>query len=498
MYKVLVVDDESASLKHICNIITGKCPDFAVVGTARNGQMAMEKIEESKPDVLFSDVMMPGMNGIELVTEVKRLYPEVLSVIVSGYNDFQYAKGAISAGVCDYILKPVRPSDVAVLMEELHRVLDKQYYERRMLFLKKISMGMEWTDRKEMECLFPDENYYAAICRRNGLPARFTRSFSADMYSMPQEKVLIYGRDEKEALYLCPGRLLQGESFESYFHKVYDKMRKEDDFFTAVLKKNSFRPEELAETLKKLYRKLDERIVIGKNNLLFLDEDENRSEEEYPHSFEMLKHYVRKKDSKGIRSEVMRLFREWEKQECPQIRLEERIHYLLIGLVEKGYIERFSEFVLDDIFAEAASMEDLAKSILVLLDPGAEQEQIQDKREEEYDEILHYLEEHLEENISAQSVCRKFAVCQTVLSKIFRKYGGCSFSSCLTGLRMEQAKKIMQENSGILVRDVAEKVGYSDQFYFSRVFRAAEGLSPSEYLEKHAKERENIVGDIRI
>lgn len=489
MYRVLVVDDEPASLKHICNIITAKCPDFVVAETARNGKMAMEKIEKQQPDILFSDVMMPIMDGIELVTEVKKRYPAVFSVIVSGYNDFKYAKGAISAGVCDYILKPVRPSDVVALMENLHRKLDEKYYERRMHFLKKISMGLECADRKEMECLFPDERYYAAIYRKNGLPARFSRSYSADMYSMPQEKVIIYGRDEKEALYLCPAGLLNGENFEEYFHKVYDRVKKDGSFFTAVVRKNSFRPEELTDILKELYRKLDECIVIGKSRMILLNGEKDAAYQvENSCSFEMLKHYVRKKDSGGIRKEILRLFGEWEKQECPQIWLEEKIHYLLMDFVEKGYIEKFSEFVLDDIFADAASMEDLAKSILVLMVPGMDEEQVRDKREEEYREILHYLEEHMEENITVQSVCRKFAVSQTTLSKIFHKYGDCSFSNCLTKLRMEKAQKMMQQNPAVLVRDVSEKVGYSDQFYFSRVFRSLFGVSPSEYLEKYTKE----------
>lgn len=326
MYKVLVVDDEPASVKHICNIITSKCPDFAVVDTARNGKMAMEKIEELQPDILFSDVMMPLMDGIELVKEVKKQYPSILSVIVSGYSDFQYARGAISAGVCEYILKPVRPSDVAALMERLQQELDEKYYERRKYFLKKISRGLDCMDQKEMERLFPDKRYYAAIYRKNGLPARFSRSFSADMYSMPQEKVIIYGRDEKEALYLCPAGLLSGESFEEYFQRVYDKVKKDGAFFTAIVRKHSFRPEELPDILKELYRKLDERIVIGKSRTILLEgEKEPPYRSEKPCSLEMLEHYVRKKDSKGIRTEILRLFRKWENEDCPQIWLEEKI-----------------------------------------------------------------------------------------------------------------------------------------------------------------------------
>lgn len=485
MYKVLVVDDEMASLKHICNIITTKCRDFAVVDTARNGEMALQKVQEHQPDVIFSDVMMPLMNGIELITEVKEKYPEILTVIVSGYNDFKYVKGAIQQGVCEYILKPVRPSDVVALMENLHGRLDRRYYERRMRFLKKASGGMSKVDEKELESLFPDERYYAAIYRKNGLPSRFSQKFSAEVYSIPQEKVIIYGRDEMEALYLCPARLLNGESFEDYFKRVYQKVQEKDAFYTAIIREEAFEPKQLPAVLKRLYRRLDESIVTGKTQIL-LESSGKRAKVSYGQhsSFEMLEHYVRKKDASEMRKELQRLFEIWKSESCPQIWLEEKIHYLLIHFAEKGYIEEFSEFVLDDIFAEAVSMEELEKSVMALMSPEAEPELSMDRNEKDYRDILWYIDEHLAENITVQTVCRKFALSQAVLSKIFHKYAECSFSNYLTRVRMERAQKILRENPGILIRDVAERVGYADQFYFSRVFRSYWGISPSEYLEK--------------
>ena len=245
MYQVLVVDDEPASLKHICNIIKNRCPDFKVADMARNGQIALQKAEEEQPDVVISDVMMPLMNGIELVSEVKKRWPEILAVIVSGYSDFEYAKGAIQSGVCEYILKPVRPSDIEQLMESLRQRLDELYYEKRNSFLKKASGGTGNTGVQEIRRLFPEDLYYAAIYRKNGLPSRFSKGYSADLYSMPQEKIIIYGRDEMEALYLCPENLLNGESFVDYFAKVYARVKEEGAFYTAVVREEPFQPEGL-------------------------------------------------------------------------------------------------------------------------------------------------------------------------------------------------------------------------------------------------------------
>lgn len=485
MYQVLAVDDEPASLKHICNIIHTKCPDFEIMDTARNGKTALEIVEKRQPDVVFSDVMMPLMDGISLVSELKERYPDILSVIVSGYNDFAYAKGAIRSGVCEYILKPVRPSDIVKLMEELKERLDGFYYEKRKRFLRKISGKNALTDAQELERLFPDERYYAAIYRKNGLPSRFTKGISMDMYSMPQEKIIIYGRDEMEALYLCPKRLLNNENFLDYFSKVYQKVKEKNAFYTAVAREKSFSLPELPQILVGLYRTLDENIVIGKNQLVLADTCRPLQEDPQDHEiFGPLIHYIKKKEYQEVPGELGRLFGQWKEESKPQVWLEDRIRYLLACLEERGYIEHFSRFVLDDIFAEAVSMEELESDILGLLCPEGENHFSGDRREAEYQEIMYYLEEHIQENISAQSVCKRFAVSQTTLSKMFHRYGGNSFLGCLGSLRLEKARRLMQENPGILIRDVAEMVGYRDQFYFSRVFRSAFGVSPSEYLEQ--------------
>ena len=106
MYRVLIAEDEPAAMQHISTIIRIKCPGFEVAGTADNGKTALEMLETLKPDILITDVKMPVMDGITLVKKAGEKYPEILSVIISGYQDFDYAREALRSGCCDYILKP--------------------------------------------------------------------------------------------------------------------------------------------------------------------------------------------------------------------------------------------------------------------------------------------------------------------------------------------------------------------------------------------------------
>lgn len=88
MYQVMVVDDEPMAASLIVNIIKQKYNKFEIMGTAYNGEEALELIQErGEPDILITDIQMPVMNGLKLVEETKKQYPNVISVIVSGYQN---------------------------------------------------------------------------------------------------------------------------------------------------------------------------------------------------------------------------------------------------------------------------------------------------------------------------------------------------------------------------------------------------------------------------
>jgi YesN/AraC family two-component response regulator len=105
--RTIVVEDEEQNLNSICNKIVSLDNSFKIVGKAVNGQEALQKIEEIRPQVLFTDISMPVMGGMELIRRVRQSCPSIIIVIISGYSDFAYAQGAIKYGVFNYLLKPL-------------------------------------------------------------------------------------------------------------------------------------------------------------------------------------------------------------------------------------------------------------------------------------------------------------------------------------------------------------------------------------------------------
>ena len=116
MFRVLVVDDEPSAVEYICNIIKVKCPELSVVATAENGEEGLLKFQEFMPDLVISDVKMSHMDGLDMVNAIKETGEEVSVVLVSGYQEFEYARAALKYGVSDYIFKRVRPSRLAVAL----------------------------------------------------------------------------------------------------------------------------------------------------------------------------------------------------------------------------------------------------------------------------------------------------------------------------------------------------------------------------------------------
>ena len=125
MYKIFLADDEIWVIMGLKKLIEKVGAPFQVVGEASNGVMALEEIEKKKPDVLITDIRMPGMDGLELMKEIRKKKLDTKVVLVSGYAEFDYAQKAIRMGAVDYLLKPVEAETFAKVLENLEKMLDE-------------------------------------------------------------------------------------------------------------------------------------------------------------------------------------------------------------------------------------------------------------------------------------------------------------------------------------------------------------------------------------
>lgn len=126
MYKVIIVDDEEKIVKGLEQLLPWADCGCQVVATAANGEEALTLVHEHLPDILFTDIAMPGMDGLSLIAALRSEYPHMEIAILSGYPYFNYAQRAIRLGVTGYIIKPSRMAELEDVLRQMVANLDKR------------------------------------------------------------------------------------------------------------------------------------------------------------------------------------------------------------------------------------------------------------------------------------------------------------------------------------------------------------------------------------
>lgn len=141
MYKVLLADDEKTILEGISTLVDWEKAGATVTGKASDGKMAYEMILQTPPDIVISDVKMPGMNGLELIEKVKQRYPDISFIILSGYDEFEFAKRAMQFNVKHYLLKPCNEKKIMGVLQEVVTELEEK--KRKEQFVQNMRYNLE-------------------------------------------------------------------------------------------------------------------------------------------------------------------------------------------------------------------------------------------------------------------------------------------------------------------------------------------------------------------
>lgn len=497
MYSVLIVDDEPRAVKYLQTLV-GKCENFEVCGTAGNGMEALQKIENLKPDMVLSDIRMPIMDGLGLAEKLYAMEERPILVLVSGYAEFTYAQQAVQLGVMDYILKPVVPSVMKETMSKLEQRLDKIWYGRRKELLRLMCNG-KGVDESQMKEAFSSGAFYPALVRYGGMPVLYQDIKSMELFSETGEPILMYGRDEKEAFYLCPAEAFQYEEFEQILNERIRKEKIDQSYYTLVIKDEPVEAIQLPNLIPAMYRILDKGMILGKSqNILYREGMERALSEVYKEEkavLEMYEKVLMKGDIRNAREELMKLLFDMNEDGCSEFQIRKflgRCCYLLQRYQILSVDAGGEDEALWEAFYYAGDMKELWRYVDEILFYGVqEKEEFQKLDTEEYfHTVTDFIEKHFREPLTLQLACRRLGISQSYLSKIIRKYSKESFNSYLTKIRIQHALHLMENMIGnIRISDVAELCGFHDPFYFSKVFLSCVGVRPQEYVNSLKMEK---------
>ena len=482
MQTVLVVEDEklirqglSAMIKR-CGVPVGEvieCP---------NGLKAMEVLRENKVDVLFTDIRMPKMNGIELVEAMQELENPPIAIAVSGYDDFSYAVEMMRHGVREYILKPVERDKLKEVMEKLEAEISQRINREQTTqklgkqFLKYILTDSDenGTNEENLAALgksirteVGDEFFVLVTCREDDVQKEL-ESLSP-IAEIDGGEVYIIGSNihghimrmssDHDEVFSSTAGISDICTDPGNLKKAYlqTKARRERAFFTGNIvmsgENGTGVPDKLLENGKKLCEKsaVDVRVhLMGTDKI-------SQIEKEWNGFFTAAE---RGQINAGDFAQAIALFiSEFGTIYKHAFPAELSSPFLYESIYE------YKEAFLEAIFDENSKLS------------GGEAEGINDKK---IAKALSYIRENYKSDINMAVVSNYVSMNYSLFSKQFKDYTGTNFVSYVRDLRIEEAKKLLAETE-LRINEIGTMVGYENDKHFLKNFKAAVGVSPGEY-----------------
>ncbi len=485
---VLIAEDEPIVARYLSRVLAD-LGDFDVVAVCESGEEAEEMCLRSKPDLLITDIRMPGISGLELIHRLKRVKMDIQVIIVSGFKDFSYAKEAISLGVEDYITKPINQDE---LKSALLRVRDT--HKKLLQNQKDVDMEQIVWERDEaaFHNRFPYNRCRALLVYQNGDIEDL--SFAA---VQDETRISFYYRNS--LMVLVGGEALDKGDFRISMQQIIDAKDKGKTctimtVLDVPLEKDCF------GVFQRLYRMLREQTIPGRlvvHRYESIEHIKKIRECQDEALMSRIANKIQAKEWRGLPTMIQELFLFWEKEQCDIYHMKMAVHQITDQLYKVGAFEQgklvINEY-LDDCLRYADSYSKIREMVCTYLEKVIRNRNYAQQEGKNADqicaEVRHYVLQNESKNFSLNEICYLFKVSQPFIRKAFRMYTGKSYNEWVLDTKIERAKDLLRENPKLLVKDVASQLGY-EQLYFSTVFNKHVGMSPSEYKFRLQEEEDS-------
>lgn len=505
---VIVVEDKHPILRSIVKKIENFSDQLRVVGEAGDGLTALELIRRFKPSIVFTDIRMPGLDGLQLISEIKKIAPETICIIISGYNEFDYARQAMKLGVTEYLLKPItQPAMNEILTKVIQVILDSRQ-SREWSVLSHIIRGGNITTTASVDPNeLPYDSYFVMlICA--GSISRFQIDISnplcefwmnIDFAAFPSMRIsqpfwTFDGQKMNEMIVVLACHNGQNINFERITREIHHHIAPSGVPLTFAISNRVNKVSDLKLEYQVTRAILDKYAVFGKSSVIFVkDAALNRPiESSHVPSFDQQKliSLIKYKKKNAFLSEIETSLKKWEDlgltQSAMEYNLSQIIHESCKALVEDNHISHSNiNLELDEIVSISKDYRALFKNLSFLFEHFFKSSEAPESHsvylKEIMERIVHYFLEHLSEKITINDIADMVNLNISYLSREFKKYKGLTPIEYLTHLRIEKAKQLLTDSSNLMFKDIATMVGYQNQYYFSKVFKMITGLSPTEF-----------------
>lgn len=482
MKTVLIVEDEKLIRQGIKTMIQRSGVPVEVIMECSNGEMALEVIKEQQIDVMFTDIRMPKMDGIELVQKMQECEHIPLTVAISGYDDFSYAVEMLRNGVREYILKPIEREKIVEILtklnEEVESNKEKAFTYQKIGYqqMKHLMLSESVTDEEieTVEKQYADHFYresYRVCCQNNQKRELFSEENYilldgigvSDIFIVPEEKLDLLLKNELQGGYVGISKCHQGirELREAYLESL--QMRK-----TAFLRSRTgmyadIPIEHIPEGLIAEAAKLTEAPArLQRVQLLGTEHTEELEKCFRQFFFETKNGRISVEQFEAC---ILEFCEETEKIYCNVIGNLAPILEECKMLWKENCIDIYEEKLLEFVMR-------LHESINSRFDANKNSQKMQ--------MAVEYIEKNYASDLNMAVVSNHISMNYSLFSYSFKQYTGSNFVNFLKDIRMREAKKLLAETDMKII-EISQMVGYDNEKHFMKIFKATCGVSPSEY-----------------
>lgn len=526
MYSLMVCDDEQIMIESVKHIVEKEFSNIRIVGTARSGREAIEKTLITKPDIVLTDIKMPGINGLEAIKEIRKVHSDVKIVIVSVYEFFEYAKQAVELGVSEYLIKPVKKER---LVETLKRITAQLDDERR-----KYSWELEAKERIE-KMLSAVEHNFIYFLLFSQVSKNDITMYKREFFNIDNDtgfiSVMMFNKKGKRGDYKT--QLEDSLDIQEIYAFLKENLKYRwkcivgpvmidrvvvyiaqsiDDLYQQRVQSISCM-EDIMRLLEEKYD-IEFKVGIGRihndRDIMISYQEALRAlncnedgkivhiDDIAPNVFDIGYEIVTYENKLliGLENGDVRkcltilsdIFRKY-----PNFFEQENIHYRIIEMmttvhrvameneikdnVEPGYyIKRILNCKSSEEFEQICTEE----IRYIAGEIGARKKCSIGRIVEETNVLIN---ERFNQDLNLDDISKELHISPQYLSRLYKNETGENFIERLTSVRIENAKKLMKEGK-YSIKEISYMSGYSDPNYFSKLFKKHVGISPTDYQKQ--------------
>lgn len=521
MYKVIIVEDERKMARLIKQLGHWSEYDLDVIDICFDGIVALERIISERPDIVLTDIKMPGYDGNELIRRVREAGLETEFIIVSGYKHFEYAQNALQYGVMDYLLKPIDANQLNQALEKAKlKIADKRDIHELAETQKLIQKDAFWKAVMKEQKVISDcdsleefnqkyrlnfhEGIFAILCIRTGMDAMLSHNslFMEKMLNTIsktfEERMLTerYGDEEGITVILncvnMPAELIK-RGISGLFYAIKNLTEIYGEFSLTIGCSQLVTDFHM---LPELYRQANVaeygRLIYGNDKIIryerfcnspHFENSDLMSEtdlREIRNAFDIM-------NTDSVREVMERVIAGSARYHAYYPGDMLRFVDFMIKEISGFYIESENEKLklrkqIKLACVECVSFKELLTVTFRMLEDGWKKciEIRRGNMVKPIKQIQQYMEEHYMEQITQSYLAEMAGMSDSYFSKLFKEECGEGYSEYLIDIRLGKSKKLLMDTN-LTIKEIAHQVGYPDEKYYSRLFQKKVGIKPKDF-----------------